>query len=226
MIQMNQTQATISAKTMLLVVKKLMGETNDVELKDIIEDAKVREDKLNRAKTYTNVLDLKVFFNQWDEAASLLLEAGDCSQVLGHGVFTLARFTYLEGLISIQSAKSATTWLKKRTWKNRAIKSKKRIRTWVKKGNVNLVHYLHLLEAEYAAMQGKSDKAECNYKAAIDVSSSNAFIQDCALSHELASTYFDSKGDTYWRDYHMEQCKKYYSEWNATAKLKQLNVDH
>lgn len=224
---MNQTQATISAKTMLLVVKKLLGETNDVELKGIIEDAKVREDKLNRAKTYTNVLDLKVFFNQWDEAASLLLEAGDCSQVLGHGVFTLARFTYLEGLISIQSAKSATTWLKKRTWKNRSIKSKKRIRTWVKKGNVNLVHYLHLLEAEYATMQGgKSDKAECNYKAAIDISSRNSFIQDCALSHELASTYYDSKGDTYWRDYHMEQCKKCYSEWNATAKLEQLNINH
>ena len=93
------------------------------------------------------------------------------------------------------------------------------IRGWIKKGNVNLVHYLHLLEAEYAALQGKCDKAESNYKSAVDVSSRDGFIQDCALSHELASAYFSSKGDMYWKNYHMEQCKECYSEWGAIAKV-------
>ena len=97
------------------------------------------------------------------------------------------------------------------------------LRGWIKSGDVNLVHYLHLVEAEYAALQGKSDQAENNYKSAIAVASRNGFVQDRALAHELASAYFESKGDTYWKDHHMERCKEYYLEWGATAKFRQLN---
>ena len=39
-----------------------------------------------------------------------------------------------------------------------------------------------------------------------------------ALSHELASSHFDKKGDEYWRDYHLERCQNCYSDWGATAK--------
>ena len=93
-----------------------------------------------------------------------------------------------------------------------------------KKGNVNLVHCLHLLEAEMAALENKCSKAEDSYKAAITVASTNGFIQDCALSHELTSAYFGRKGDHYWKDYHMEQCIERYSEWGAAAKVEQLSL--
>ena len=209
---------------MMLLVKKLMGVTSDLDMKDIIEDATESGDQLYRAQSFTNLLELKVFFQQWNDATNLLAEAGDLRQVFP-GVFTWSRFTFLEGLISIQSAQAAAIpWLNKRKWKKKAVKSMKIIRGQVKKGNVNLVHYLHLLEAEIAALENKSGKAEDSYKAAITVASTNGFIQDCALSHELTSAYFASKGDHYWKDYHMEKCIERYSEWGATAKVEQLSL--
>lgn len=208
----------------MLLVKILMGVRSGLDFEDIIKDATECDDKIYRAKTFTIVLELKVFFQQWDVATNLLAEAGDLRPVL-RGLFLWSRFTFLEGLISIQSAQAAAIpWLNKRKWKKKAVKSMKIIRGQVKKGNVNLVHCLHLLEAEIAALENKCNKAEDSYKAAITVASTNGFIQDCALSHELTSAYFASKSDHYWKDYHMEQCIERYSEWGAAAKVEQLSL--
>ena len=98
----------------------------------------------------------------------------------------------------------------------------KMIRGWVRKGSVNLVHNLHLLEAEYASLKRKHKKAEESYKAAITVAKTNGFRQDVALSHELASMYYDRQGEMYWVDYHSERCLECYKEWGATAKVTQL----
>ena len=56
---------------------------------------------------------------------------------------------------------------------------------WVKRGNVNLVHILHLLEAELANLNGYDRIAEENYQLAISTASTNDFRQDKALCHEL-----------------------------------------
>lgn len=224
MKQMNQIQAKLLSLPYLLIVKKLAGsdiEESEMSLEGIQKLAEETGNITLRAQSFMGRLELHVFFQQWEDAANVLVEAGDLRPVLT-GFFAMARFTYLEGLVSIQAAKTATSCLKKRRWKKRAAKAMKFIRAWVMKGNINLVHSLHLLEAELAALDGKKEKAEGSYKAAITVASGNGFLQDRALSHELASIYFGSKGDHYWRDYHMERCRECYSEWGATAKVEQL----
>ena len=94
---------------------------------------------------------------------------------------------------------------------------------WVKRGNVNLVHILHLLEAELAYLNGHNIVAEESYQLAISTSSANGFRQDTALSHELASMYYGSKGDTCKRDDHMKHALLCYEEWGAWAKVDKLN---
>ena len=62
----------------------------------------------------------------------------------------------------------------------------KLLRVWLKKGpNPNLVHSMHLLEAEKAALQGKKAEAEYNFKRAISVATKNGFLHDKALAHDL-----------------------------------------
>ena len=89
-----------------------------------------------------------------------------------------------------------------------------------------LFNSLLLLEAELAALDNKPQKAESSYKAAITVASRSGFLQDRALSHELASVYFAGEGDDYWKDYHMQQCLACYSDWGAVAKVQQLSMDN
>lgn len=59
------------------------------------------------------------------------------------------------------------------------------IRGWAKKGDVNVVHYLYILEAELAMLNGKNKKAKEKFKAAISASSRNGFLQDRALAHVI-----------------------------------------
>ena len=226
MTQLKQDQARVFMMPSLASVKKLRGDTSidekEMDLVGITKFAMETGNQLLLAQTYVNRLELNVFFQEWEAAASLLFEAGDIRKILPE-LTAVCRFTFFEALISIHAAQvTPATWLKRRKWKRRAVKAMKFIRGWIKKGNVNLVHSLHLLEAELAALDGKREKAENSYKAAITVASRNGFIQDRALAHELTSAYFSKKGDEYWKDYHMEQCLECYLNWGATTKVEVL----
>ena len=95
------------------------------------------------------------------------------------------------------------------------------IRGWAKKGNVNVVHYLHILEAELAVLNG-NNKAKEEFNAAIATSSRNGFLHDRALAHELASAYFKVQGDDNWEKYHIDRSIACYQEWGCSEKVKQL----
>ena len=228
MTRLHQNQTKLFTLTFLLLVKKLLGltveksENQDFDTLEGIQKYAVETgNKSIRANAIMARLELSLIFQKWGDATKLLAEAGDLRSCLT-GRYDMTRFTAIEVLISIQAAKDETSLLKKRTWKKKAVKSMKMIRGWVKMGNGNLVHTLHLLEAELAVLQGKNEKAEENFKAAITVASRNGFIQDRAFSSEMASEYYRGRGDDYWRNYHMENAIKCYSEWGASSKLEEL----
>lgn len=174
-----------------------------------------------RSYVYTVQLETTVIFSKWDTATELLVKVGDVSSVLV-GICVGVRFSILEALISIKTAQRSTTWWNRKKWSIKALSSVKQIRKWVKRGNVNLVHILHLLEAELANLNGYNTMAEESYQLAISTASANGFRQDKALSHELASMYYGSKGDVSKRDDHMRHAIICYEEWGAHAKVDQL----
>ena len=105
------------------------------------------------------------------------------------------------------------------------MKGYKIIRKWVSLGNVNLVHLLHLLEAELAVvLKENHNTVEESFKAAQSTASRHGFLQYKALSHELASLYYESKGDTYWEEYNLDRAIEAYSDWQATAKVAELEM--
>ena len=89
-------------------------------------------------------------------------------------------------------------------------------------GNVNLVHLLHLLKAECSILNGDHNAAEDSFKAAQSTASKHGFLQYKALSHELASLYYASRGDAYWEEYNLDRAIEAYSDWQATAKVEEL----
>lgn len=202
-----------------LIVAELRGRElveGELNFDGIIKFSNEIDNQALKSYAFTGQLELKVIFSEWDKAIDILEEAGDVRAVLV-ALFIGVRFTFLEALVLIKAAHASKTWYKRWKWKKRALKSINIIRKWVKKGNVNVIHYLHLLEAELAVLNGNSHVAEDSYKLAITVAEKNGLIQDLALSHELAS-----KGDDYHRDHHMKNAIKCYSEWGATKKVRQL----
>ena len=206
-----------------IAVGKLRGN----ELKEeknfdgILQIADETSSQYLRSFVFTVQLENAVIFSMWDTATKLLVEAGDVRSVLV-GVVIGVRFSVLEALVSIKTAQASTTWWNRKKLSIKALSSVNLIRKWVKSGNVNLVHNLHLLEAELANLNGYDRLAEDNYELAITTASANSFRQDKALSHELASMYYGSRGDVYKRDHHMKHAILCYEEWGAQAKVDQL----
>lgn len=206
-------------------VKKLQGldiEEGDVVPTDLLSIAAETNDPNLRASVLVGQLEMCVFFNEWESAVTVLLDAGDLRSSATVGRFLEIRFTVLEALISLKAAQSATAFLEKRKWKKRGVKSMKLIRRWVKAGNVNIVHSLHLLSAELAVLKRNDTKAEESFKSAISVTAKTGVLQDKGLAHELAGAYFDNRGDEYWAKYHTESSQEAYTDWGASAKVEQL----
>jgi len=210
-----------------MTVKKLRGldvEAGDENLEFMLASTVVADNFALSA--YVDVMKLEVFvFNQeWREAVDLIRNAGNIRLFLP-STATSVRYTYLEALTYLKAAQSSSGW-KKRQMKKRAHKTIQLIRGWAKNGNVNVVHFLYILEAELALLHGKKNgkdkKAKASFNAAIATSSRNGFLQDRALAHELASAYFKAQADEYWGDYHIECSRACYQEWGCSVKVEQL----
>ena len=153
----------------------------------------------------------------------MLTSAGNVQgTVVALGRFAGVRWTILEALISIKASRFTTDMFTSLMWRRRAHKAVKRVRGWAKKKNPNIEHSLHLLEAELASLKGNKRKAISHYGLAIETAEKNGFLQDQALSNELASLYYDSIGDKAQKSIHRENAIRCYSEWGATAKVEQL----
>ena len=89
-------------------------------------------------------------------------------------------------------------------------------------GDVNVVHYLHLLGAEQKFAKGKSSDAREEFDRAISTASRNGFIQDRALSHERCALFFVKEKDNEWASHHMKKAIQSYEDWGASRKVQHL----
>ncbi len=219
--QLKQDFSMSRMNIVLATVKKLRG--IDVEAANKILDSTLASAASTgnvALSAYLNVMKLEVFvfFQEWREAIELIRKAGNVRLFIS-STFASVRYTFFEALTYLKAAQSASGW-KMRQMKKCAYKTIQLIRGWAKNGNVNVVHYLYILAAELAVLNGKNIKAKEKFKAAIATSSRNGFLQDRALAHELASSYFQAQGDEYWCNYHNECSRACYQEWGCCDRLK------
>ena len=205
----------------LLAAKKLTGLSSgdSIDFEDIFRLAV--GNNMCRALTIIMQIELHVIMHEMDEAMNLLRKYSSVRNDIP-GFFTGARLTVIEGLINLKAAQASTSNQERRKNEKKAKKAIKLIRNWLKSGNVNLVHALHFLSAEHAALKRRKTLAEKEFKLAISVATKSGFVQDKGLTHELAGRYFIEQDDAYWAEYHLDQAIEAFSEWDALTKVKQL----
>ena len=211
----------------LLGSKRLRGkevEPDEQNFDEILQVAAKADNQSLCGYIYAGHMEIKVIFGEWEGALKLADQAGSPPRAALVATFTGIRFTFLVALIYIKAGQLIKTDVITRLkWKTKALKEIWTIRKWVKRGNPNVVHSLHLLEAELAALNKKNKKAEQHFNSAIDTAEKNGFLQDQALSNEMASTYYKRRGDESNRDHYLKQAIECYSKWGATAKAHQLS---
>jgi DNA uptake protein ComE-like DNA-binding protein len=73
---------------------------------------------------------------------------------------------------------------KKQKFKKDAKKLHSTIKSWVKKGNPNVIHCDRLLDAERATLGGKSNAALEHCQSAASLAARGGFVHDAALANE------------------------------------------
>jgi len=100
-----------------------------------------------------------------------------------------------------------------------AMKLLKRVRGWVKKGCVNLVAPLQLMEAEYMALQKKSNMARSYFEAAISCCRKENFHHFAGISCERYSSYLSDIGDSKGEKIYLQGAIDDYRQWGAARKV-------
>jgi hypothetical protein len=95
---------------------------------------------------------------------------------------------------------------------------------WMKKGNPNVRHYMHILMGERHLLEGNRRAAENNFLAAITFAEDGGFLHDKALPHDLVSACYRTQGKGVMASFHFECSQRTYMEWGATSKAETQHI--
>jgi len=182
----------------------------------MIESAEARVTSSLHLQIFKNIMCN--FFGDFEQGAKLALERGDEYEKKNGS--PLAMLDTLHQGISLY-AKARET--KEKRYVKAAKKVKKKVATWLKKGNVNVMHYIPFLEAEDAALEGRSDSAAKLYPRAIASAARSGFQHNAALASERFAEYLlhDLKESDRAGQYFQDSIR-YYTDWGSDYKAEIL----
>eukprot|EP00978_Attheya_sp_CCMP212_P020352 scaffold58147_cov60-Attheya_sp.AAC.2 len=162
------------------------------------------------------------FYGNHELGAKLALERGDAYLKKNGTVLVMLDFFHQGISLFAMSRKT-----KKRKYIKRANKINATLKSWAKKGNPNVNHFILFLGAEKAALNGKHKDATLLYSQAISTASRTGFQQDAALGSERFGEFLlydlDDKERAISR---LKDAIRLYSNWGALYKADTLREKH
>mmetsp|Transcript_8011 Transcript_8011/g.11582 ORF Transcript_8011/g.11582 Transcript_8011/m.11582 type:complete len:1061 (-) Transcript_8011:32-3214(-) len=234
MVALKRHDVKIGTLSCWQTVHNLMGlSENTIDLTGTVMD----EEELLRNPANYNALSLGIFrvmrvaictyFSEFTIGAERAIEVGRNTFLQTFTASALGMFETFVHCICFYATARIT---KKGRYVRLAKKGHGKIRSWVKKGNVNSLHHLKLLNAELSFLKGRKETAFDFYHQAIIEAAQSEFVPDAALASErfAVSLLECTKGSTGDEDArsHMEQAIKYYSSWGAKKKVEVLKKDY
>jgi PAS domain S-box-containing protein len=112
----------------------------------------------------------------------------------------------------------------KAAWLNHVSTNQEKMQRWAEHAPMNYLHKFYLVEAEKARVLGQFLEAEEFYEQAIAGAAENEYIQEEALTYELAAKHYLARGREKIAQTYMKEAHYCYDLWGATAKLKDLET--
>lgn len=97
-----------------------------------------------------------------------------------------------------------------------------KLKKWASYAPMNFLNKWTLVQAELQRILGQDSDAAESFDKAIDLSKQNGFVQEEALSNELAAKFWLKKGKTHFAKLYLTKAFLAYQQWGSFAKLKQL----
>ncbi|MDZ8025353.1 MAG: AAA family ATPase [Nostoc sp. DedQUE11] len=171
---------------------------------------------------YLNKLILCYLFGEYEQAAKT---ATLSEQYLGAAtaIISVAIFHFYDSLIFLSLLADASN-SEKAAWLNRVNANQEKMQKWAYHAPMNFLHKFQLVEAEKARVLGQFFEAEEFYEQAIVGAKENEYLQEEALSYELAAKHYLARGREKFAQLYMKEAHYCYERWGATAKAKDLET--
>ncbi|MCP3925364.1 MAG: AAA family ATPase [Desulfobacterales bacterium] len=114
----------------------------------------------------------------------------------------------------------------KRNFISRVRKNQKKLKLWTKNCEENNLHKYLLIEAELFRITGNIKKAEKCYEKSIESAIKNNFLQNEAISNELAAKFYISQKRMNLGKLHINDAFFAYSKWGASRKTRILQSEY
>ena len=155
--------------------------------------------------------------SKWDQAAELL---GFIPATM-----TTAKFNFYYSLTLISYYADASSEERNAYWKK--LESNQQImKTWAENCQENFLHKYLLVEAEMSRLSGQWYEAMDLYDRAIESARDNEFIQNEALSNELAAKFWLEMGKEDFAQLYLKKSRQAYQIWGAGTKVKILEAQY
>ncbi|ODG98585.1 histidine kinase [Nostoc sp. KVJ20] len=207
-------------------VLNLLGQSKcPWEIKGVVYDEEMMLPKHQQANDlyamgtlYINKLILCYLFNEWEQAMKV---AVDAKQYL-HGVsgcFMIPVFHFYDSLTHLAVLPNAQG---KESLPQEVVSNQKKLKEWANHAPTNHLHKFYLVEAEQYRVLGQMYEAMDYYDRAIASAKANAYIQEEALSNELAGKFYLNWGKEKLAQAYMQEAYYCYARWGAKAKITDL----
>lgn len=163
-----------------------------------------------------------MFFAEYDKGADLVVEVGG-SKFLKKFPGAGFGMEYLPfGVCCYAAAGKSKDRRKKRQYRKVADQIRKDVEGYVKKGCVNLVHILSLLNAEHYALTRKPKQAADCYQRATLEAARGGYLYSAAVANERYADFLIEKNNEDEALYRLTQSKKCYEDWGAKRVVRRV----
>ncbi len=195
----------------------LSGESYDEE--------KMQKNLQNANKTaqchyHINKLILSYLFHEYQQAAShSLLAENYIDSVLG--LLMIPIFYFYDSLTQLALYRNVHKFQQEVILK-KVRTNQYKMKRWAKHSPNNFLHKYYLVEAEQQRVLGNTAKAIDAYDYAIDLAKRHGFLNEEALSYELATQFYLSLGKSLIAKSYFREAIYCYLHWGASRKIRQL----
>ncbi|BAZ12673.1 multi-sensor signal transduction multi-kinase [Calothrix sp. NIES-4071] len=227
-IQKNQQQVSLNHIEMLeQMVINLMQESNNPSclIGDVYNEEKSLVDYYNIQDGFSLVtlhlykLTLSFLFDLYEQAIENVEKSVD--YLAAASAIDIAQF-YLYSSLSYLALYTYVNAAQQNQYIQIVGANQAKMQEWAHHAPMNYLHKFQLVEAEKCRVLGQIQQAMDLYDLAIQGASENNYIQELALSNELAAKFYMSLGKKKIAKVYMGEAHYYYTKWGANTKVKHL----
>lgn len=201
------------------IVTRLRGTPDEMDEAGLLEFARERNDPVIECFIRWSEIYIACLFGDHEKGATISLEWVPKIMKLVAGMNVVLETVFASALCSMAVIRKTGN---KKLSKHAAF-CRKKIKSWVSKGNPNCVAHDALLEAEQKVLEKKQHLAIRNFEVAVLLAGRSGLTHMQALANERYATYLKEVGNLEDAKYRFDQARNLYAEWGATAKVEQLS---